>query len=41
MDHLRHQKLKKRLRNNTLQFDKNFKLMNISANDMDKFQKNN
>ena len=31
---------KKQLRKNTLQFEKNFKLMNIPPNDMDKFEKN-
>ena len=40
MDHLRHQKYKnKRLKNSTIKFENNFKPINISINDMDKFKK--
>ena len=44
MDHLRHQKKKqknKQLKNSTLQLDNNFKPINISITDMDKFEKKN
>ena len=40
MDHLRHQKSKnKPLKNSTLELENNFKPINISINDMDKFEK--
>ena len=41
MDHLRHQKKNKskQLKNSTLQLDNNFKPINISITDMDKFEK--
>ena len=36
MDHVRHQKYKnKQLKNSTLELDNEFKLINISINDMD------
>ena len=39
MDHLRHQKYKnKQLKNSTLELENNFKPINISVNDMDKFE---
>ena len=39
MDHVRHQKYKnKQLKNSTLELDNEFKLINISINDMDKFE---
>ena len=42
MDHLRHQKYKsKQLENSTLELENNFKPINISVNDMDKFEKKN
>ena len=42
MDRLRHQKYKnKRLRNSTLELENNFKPINISITDMDKFEKKN
>ena len=40
MDHLRHQKYKnKQLKNSTLVLESNFKPINKSINDMDKFEK--
>ena len=40
MDHLRHQKYKtKQLKNSTLELEINFKPINISINDMDRFKK--
>ena len=40
MDHLRHQKYKnKQLENSTLELENNFKPINISINDMDKYFK--
>ena len=40
MDHLRHQEYKnKQLKNSSLEWENNFKPMNISTNDMDKFEK--
>ena len=42
MYHLRHQKYKsKRSKNSTLESENNFNLINISVNDMDKFEKKN
>ena len=42
MDHLRHQKYKnKQLENSTLELENNFRPINISINDMDKFEKKN
>ena len=42
MDHLRHPKYKnKQLNNSNLQLKNNVKLINISINDMDKFEKKN
>ena len=39
MDHVKHQKYKnKQLKNSTLELDNEFKLINISINDMDKFE---
>ena len=40
MDHLRHQKYKnKQLKNSALELENDFKSINISINDMDKFEK--
>ena len=40
MDHLRHQKYKKKqLNSSTLELENNFKSINISINGMDKFEK--
>ena len=40
MNHLRHQKYEnKQLKNNTLELEDNFKPINISINNMDKFEK--
>ena len=40
MDHLKHQKYKnKQLKNSTLELENNFKTINMSINDMDKFEK--
>ena len=40
MDHLRHQKYKnKQLKNSSLELENNFKPINISTNNMDKFEK--
>ena len=40
MDHLRHQKYKnKQLKNSILELENNFKPINISINDMNKFEK--
>ena len=40
MDHLRHQKYKnKQLKYSTLELENNFKTINISINDIDKFEK--
>ena len=40
MDHLRHQEYKKKqLKNSTSELGNNFKPINISINDMDKFDK--
>ena len=40
MDHLRHQKYKnKKIQDSTLKLENNFKLINKSINDMDKFEK--
>ena len=40
MDHLRHQKYKdKQLKNSSLELQNNFKPINISTNNMDKFEK--
>ena len=40
MYHLKHQKYKsKRSKNSTLESENNFNLINISVNDMDKFEK--
>ena len=42
MDHLRCQKCKnKQLKNSILELENNFKPINISINDMDKFEKKN
>ena len=42
MDHLRHQKYKnKQLKNSNLELKNNFKPINISINDIDKFKKKN
>ena len=39
MDHVKHQKYKnKQLKNSNLELDNEFKLINISINDMDKFE---
>ena len=39
MDDVKHQKYKnKQLKNSTLELDNEFKLINISINDMDKFE---
>ena len=39
MDHLRHRKYKnKQLKNGTLELENSFKPINISINDMDKFE---
>ena len=40
MDHLRHQKYEnKQLKSSTLELENYFKSVNISVNDMDKFEK--
>ena len=40
MDHLRHQKYKnKQLKNSSLELENNFKPINISTNNMGKFEK--
>ena len=40
MDHMRHPKYKnKQLKNSTLELRKNYKPINISRNDMNKFEK--
>ena len=40
MDHLKQQRYKKKqLKNSTLELDNNFKSINISINDIDKFEK--
>ena len=40
MDHLKQQRYKKKqLKNSTLELDNNFKPINISINDIDKFEK--
>ena len=42
MDHLRHQKYKSRqLKNSSLELESILKPINVSINDMDKFERNN